>query len=89
MQYTVIFHGFKNDYFQMKTFDIFLSFARNMDCGYTLEPPQLTSTHNPCFVPKIRTNVYPCKPQFYYIKVGCNGGVFVIRTCFRDVMPSW
>ena len=18
-------------------------------------------------------NVYPCKPQFYYIKVGCNG----------------
>ena len=27
--------------------------------------------------------VYPCKPQFYYIKVGCKG-VFVTRTCFRD-----
>ena len=29
--------------------------------------------------------LYPCKPQFYYIKVGCKG-VFVTRTCFRDVM---
>ena len=27
--------------------------------------------------------VYPCKPQFYYIKVECNG-VFVTGTCFRD-----
>ena len=26
--------------FQMKCFDIFLIFAQNMDCGYTLEPPQ-------------------------------------------------
>ena len=32
---------------------------------------------------KIRKNVYPCKPQFYYIKKGCKG-VFVTRTCFRD-----
>ena len=31
----------------------------------------------------IRKNVYPGKPQFYYIKVGCKG-VFVLRTCFRD-----
>ena len=42
------------------------------------------STHNLCFRAKIRKNVYPCKPQFYYIKVGCKG-VFVTRTCFRDV----
>ena len=34
---------------------------------------------------KYKKKVYPCKPQFYYIKVGCKG-VFVIRTCFRDVM---
>ena len=40
----------------------------------------LTSTHNLCFGEK---NVYPCKPQFYYIKVGCKG-VFVTRTCFHD-----
>ena len=42
------------------------------------------STHNLCFRAKIRKNVYPCKPQFYYIKVGCKG-MFVTRTCFRDV----
>ena len=45
----------------------------------------LTSTHNLCFGAKIRKKVYPCKPQFYYIKVGCKG-VFVTRTCFRDVL---
>ena len=36
------------------------------------------------FWSKNKKKVYPCKPQFYYIKVGCKG-VFVTRTCFRDV----
>ena len=40
VQYTAIFHGCKNDNFQMILFDIFLIFAQNIDCGYTLEPPQ-------------------------------------------------
>ena len=40
VQYTAIFHGCKNDNFQMKIFGIFLIFAQNIDCGYTLEPPQ-------------------------------------------------
>ena len=43
VQYTAIFHGCKNDNFQhvqMKIFDIFLFFAQNIDCGYTLEVPQ-------------------------------------------------
>ena len=31
------------------------------------------STHNLCFGAKIRKNVYPCKPQFYYIKVSVRG----------------
>ena len=39
IQYTVIFHGCKNDYFQMKNYDVFLIFAQNIDRGYTLEPP--------------------------------------------------
>ena len=39
VQYTAIFHGCKNDNFQMKISDIFLIFAQNIDCGYTLEPP--------------------------------------------------
>ena len=77
MQYSAIFHGSKNDFFLDKYLDNFLIFAQNIDCGYT-------STHNLCFGAKIRKNVYPCKPKFYYINVGCKG-FFVTRTCFRDV----
>ena len=39
-QYTAIFHGYKNDNFQIIFFVIFLIFAQNIDCGYTLEPHQ-------------------------------------------------
>ena len=35
------------------------------------------------FWSKNKKKVYPCKPQFYYIKVGCKG-VFVTRTRLRD-----
>ena len=69
VQYTAIFHGCKNDNFQIIFFYIFLIFAQNIDCGHTLEPPQRG----------------PSKPHFFYIKVGCKG-VFVTRTCFRDVV---
>ena len=31
----------------------------------------------------MKNNVYPCKPQFYYIKVGFKG-VKIIYACFRD-----
>ena len=41
MQYTEIFKIAKNENFQQKIFDIFLIFAQNIDCGYTLEPPRL------------------------------------------------
>ena len=34
-----------------------------------------------------KNNVYPCKPEFYYIKVGCKG-VFITRTCFRDATSA-
>ena len=40
MQYTKIFSALKIENFQLKNFDIFLSFAQNIDCGYTLEPPR-------------------------------------------------
>ena len=40
MQYIAIFHGCKNVNFQMKNCNIFLICAKNIDCGYTLEPPQ-------------------------------------------------
>ena len=40
MQYTAIFQDCTNDNFQMKILDIFLIYAQNIDCGYTLELPQ-------------------------------------------------
>ena len=39
----------------------------------------LTSTHDLCFR-VLEKKVYPCKPQFYYIKVGCKG-VYITQTC--------
>ena len=39
MQYTAIFHGCENDNFQLIFFTIFIFFAYNIYCGYTLEPP--------------------------------------------------
>ena len=75
MQYTVIFHGCKNDNFQIKYCNIFHVFAQNIDCGYTLEPPHVGGSNvypQPMFYSK-KKNEYPCKPQFYYIKVGCKG----------------
>ena len=77
MQYTAIFHGCKNYNFQMKNCDVFL----------ILNEAVLTSTHNLCFRAKIRNKVYPCKPQFYFIKVGCKG-VFITRTCLHDTNDS-
>ena len=42
------------------------------------------STHNlVCFRAKIRKNIYPCKPQFYYIKVEFKGVTFT-RVCYLD-----
>ena len=75
----------------MKNGKVFLIFAQIIDCGYTLEPlwfclneAVLTSTHNLYFRIKIRKNVYPCKSQFYYIKVGCKWA-YNTRTCYPDV----
>ena len=73
------FAAVKNVHFQMNFFIyIFLTFAQNIDCGYTLVPTIYVLEQN-------KKKIYPCKPQFYYIKVGCKG-FFVTRTCFRDVI---
>ena len=34
------FLALKTEIFQLKIFDIFLIFAQNIDCGYTLKPPR-------------------------------------------------
>ena len=36
----LIFLALAIEKFQLKIFDIFLIFAQNIDCGYTLEPPR-------------------------------------------------
>ena len=38
MQYTEKCYGCENENFQWTHFNIFLIFAQNIDCGYTLEP---------------------------------------------------
>ena len=34
-----------------------------------------------------KNNVYPCKPQFYYIKMGFKG-VKIIQVCFHDALSG-
>ena len=71
----------------MKNSDIFLIYAKNIDCGYSLEPPRWGGTNeypqSMFFSKNKKNNVYPCKHQFYYIKVGFMG-VKIIKACFRD-----
>ena len=71
----------------MKIFDIFLIFAQNIDCGYTLEPPQWGGSNeypqSMFWSKNKKKNVYPCKPQFYYMKVGCKG-VYITWACYHD-----
>ena len=44
----------------MKKNDIFLIFAQNIDCGYTLEPPQLGGSNE---YPQSITKTFPCNKQ--------------------------
>ena len=77
----------KIDNFQRRIFDIFLIFAQNIDCGYTLEPPCRGGSNEypqSMFWSKNKKNRYtPAYPSFTYIKVGFKG-VFIARTCFPD-----
>ena len=63
--------------FRKKKSDIFCISAQNIDCGYSLELPQWGGSNeyprSMFFGRNKKNNVYPCKPQFYYIKVGFKG----------------
>ena len=63
--------------FQTKNSDIFHVSAQNIDCGYSLELPHRSGSNEypqSMFLSRTKeNNVYPCKPQFYYIKVGFKG----------------
>ena len=90
MQYMKIFSPIKiENFIRKKKKDIFLIFAQNIDCGYTLEPLRRGGSNEypkSMFLSKNKKNMYTqgCIPQFYYIKVGFKG-VFIARTCFCDV----
>ena len=62
----------------MKNSGSFHISAQNIDCGYSLEPPHRggSNEYPQSMFPSrnMKNKVYPCKPQFYYIKVGFNGG---------------
>ena len=62
-----IFSRFKILFVQSDNFHIS---AQNIDCGY-----EAVSTSTTIYVlsRNNENNVYPCKPQFYYIKVGFKG----------------
>ena len=79
----------KNWKFSVKNSDILHISAQNIDRGYPLEPPRWGGSKEypqSMFLNRNKkNNVYPCKPQFYYIKVGLKGSklyrfVFVMNT---------
>ena len=67
----------KGNFFFIKTSDIFHISVQNIDCGYSLEPPRRGGSNEypqSMFLSRNKkNNVYPCKPQFYYVKVGFKG----------------
>ena len=71
--------------FRNKKSDIFHISTQNIDCGYSLEPPRRGGSNEylqSMFLSRNKKNsVYPCKPQFYYIKVVFKG-VKIYRRVF-------
>ena len=67
----------KNDKFSDKNSDIFNISAQNIDCEYSLEPPRRGGSNeypqSMFLSSNNKNNVYPCKPHFYYKKVGFKG----------------
>ena len=68
----------KNENFQIKkNLKFFHITAQNIDCGYSLEPPRRCGSkeypQSMLLSRNKKNNVYPCKPKFYYIKVGYKG----------------
>ena len=77
------FHHQKTESFQIKILIFFHISAQNIDFGYTSEPPRRGGSNEypqSMFLSENeKNNVYPCKPQFCYIKVGGGGAEGVKR----------
>ena len=83
----------KNWKFSDKNSDIFHISAKNTDCGYSLELPHQGRnnkyTQSMFLSRNKKNNVYPCKPQFYYIKVGFKGGsklYYVLEMIYEELI---
>ena len=67
----------KTENYPIKTLIFFIFLLKNIDCGYSLEPPRRGGSNEypqSMFLSRNKKNiVYPSKPQFYYIKVGFKG----------------
>ena len=76
-KYTENFTLKKMKIFRWKIPTILHIFDSNIDCGYSLEPPRRGGSNeypqSMFWRRNKKNNVYPCKPQFYYIKVGFKG----------------
>ena len=77
----------KNWKFSDKTSDIFRNSAHNIVCRYSLEPPRRGDSNEypqSMFLSRNKkNNVYPCKPQFYYVKVGSKW-LKIMQVCFLN-----
>ena len=75
--YWKVYHQKMKIFRLKKNSDIFHISAQNIECGYSLEPPRGGGSNEypqSMFLSRNKkNNVYPCKPQFYYIKVGFKG----------------
>ena len=88
----------KTESFSDKNSNIFSYFCSNIDCGYSLEPPLRGGSNEYPQSMFLSTNkednVYPCKPQFYHIKMGFKGAklyrhVFVMIISAKSAIPRF
>ena len=78
MQYTEIFKFVKNEKFRLKMYNIFIIFAQNIDCGYTLEPPQGGGSNEypqSMFWSKNKKKGIPLRTPVLLYKSGVQGGI--------------
>ena len=86
IQYNGIFYGYKNEKFHMKKCYLFVTFGRNWDCWYSLEPPHRGGSNeypqSMFYSRNKKNNVYPCKPQWGLWGSKLHRHVFVMYTNF-------
>ena len=73
----------KNENFQIKILIFFIFLLKNIDCGYSLEGGSNEYPQSMFLSRNKNNNLYPCKSQFYYIKVEFKG-FSITWACFRD-----